>query len=204
VSQIELVKSRRDGDRYHLDGRPVHCGDVVELLFDGADDWRRVRLEGMPDQVLACMELAGGLVLSASVPVGATLRWPAARLQPAHWRHDEALRNTTPVTMVRLPGDAKPICTCNHSLSAHCLEDWPTEHNGITHCRHIDCLCSCFAPRGPRRVPAADLAVPPSRRPVVPLVAATEKCGKCGCTGPAPLGVHFCQSKLDAIDEARR
>lgn len=70
------------GDRYYLDGRPVHCGDVVELHVDG-HQWVSVRLEGMPDTVRAHMPLQGGIEAWVSLPVGAELRWPLARrLQP--------------------------------------------------------------------------------------------------------------------------
>jgi hypothetical protein len=74
------ASSGAHGRRYHLDGRPVHNGDRVEVqLEDG--QWRQVRLEGLPAEILGyglLPALAGGYELVAKVPLKALFRWPAA------------------------------------------------------------------------------------------------------------------------------
>ena len=53
------LREDRGGLRYFLAGRPVHCGDVVEVLI-GRGTWLEVRLEGMPDDLLAYFEVDAG------------------------------------------------------------------------------------------------------------------------------------------------
>jgi hypothetical protein len=77
--RLELRGEGR-GRRYYLDGRAVHNGDQVEIqLEDG--QWRQVRLEGLPAEILGyglLPALAGGYELVAKVPLKALFRWPAA------------------------------------------------------------------------------------------------------------------------------
>jgi hypothetical protein len=71
------LRGESHGYRYYLDGRPVHNGDQVEVqLEDG--QWRQVRLEGLPAEILGhglLPTLAGGYELVAPK---ALLRWPVA------------------------------------------------------------------------------------------------------------------------------
>lgn len=58
----------------------AHNGDQVEVqLEDG--QWRQVRLQGLPAEILGyglLPALAGGYELVAKVPLKALFRWPAA------------------------------------------------------------------------------------------------------------------------------
>lgn len=72
-SQLEL---REDAGRYYLAGRPVHVGDVVELLRDGRSllgrfYWNRIR-GSAPHFVLNMSELTK-LPLDVAADF---LRWP--------------------------------------------------------------------------------------------------------------------------------
>jgi hypothetical protein len=65
------------GQRYYLDGRPVHNGDIVELLLEDGK-WLPLRLEGMPRELLGygLPRLAGGYEFIVKVPSFASFRWP--------------------------------------------------------------------------------------------------------------------------------
>ena len=79
MSRIE----ERDGDegfRHYLDGRGVHCGEVLELRMPAADRWLPVRFElehRHGERVPVFFVALGGTGSSAklSLPFDADLRW---------------------------------------------------------------------------------------------------------------------------------
>jgi hypothetical protein len=71
------------GPRYHLEGRAVHCGDLLELQMDH-NEWQTLRIEGLPDAPRYFQALAGGLQMPCFPPDGAQFRWPARRLVDAN------------------------------------------------------------------------------------------------------------------------
>jgi|GEM_PF-2955687 len=77
----KLLELGQDGGgrRYYLAGRAVHNGDRVEVAMEGGG-WLEVRLEGMPQEILAYgfARLDGGVEVIAKLPAVAGCRWPEA------------------------------------------------------------------------------------------------------------------------------
>ena len=71
------LKEDGGGKRWHLQGRRLQSGDVVEIeLADGR--WVPVRLDGMSGEIRGCgrIELAESEDLLTTLPMTASFRWP--------------------------------------------------------------------------------------------------------------------------------
>jgi hypothetical protein len=178
--QLELVKAPKTAPCYHLDGHSVHNGDRVDLHISGVE-WLAVRLEGMPDQVLAYLPIAGGLEIVASLPVGADLRWPASR----------RLRPTTPDWRIGANAETRQVAMVRPSAAAR---EWA---RGAT-LWHL-------APRG-AGVAVCGAFVPVDERTSAPPIGdPLGTCNPCvAATVASTRATTAIRASADTIDEARR
>lgn len=73
--RLEL-REEEGGPRYYLEGRPVHAGDVLEVLDDTLEDWTLVRFEWshVLDEPVKLFTDKGEVRL----PTTALFRWPSS------------------------------------------------------------------------------------------------------------------------------